>query len=149
MNGEAEGRTTMAYVMIVDDDEDFASAASRVIQSAGHEVTIVNDTAKAQKSMAEKLPDLAILDVMFPEDSTSGFTLARSMRLSNEKLRHVPILMLTAVNSKFPLGFSEDDIDDRWLPIDDFVEKPVDLDVLVQRVTRLLEKSAKDSDGTK
>jgi DNA-binding response OmpR family regulator len=139
----------MAYVIIVDDDEDFASAASRVIKSAGHEVTVVNDTEKAQKSMEEKLPDLAILDVMFPEDSTSGFTLARTMRLSNEKLRHVPILMLTAVNSKFPLGFSEDDIDDRWLPIDDFVEKPVDLDVLVERVNRLLEKGAAGQDAEK
>lgn len=132
----------MAYVMIVDDDEDFATAAARVIRSAGHEVTIVATTAKATKSMEERRPDLAVLDVMFPEDSTAGFTLARTMRLANDKLKGISILMLTAVNSKFPLGFSEDDIDDRWLPVDDFVEKPVDLDVLVQRVNGLLARGA-------
>ena len=139
----------MAYVMIVDDDEDFATAASKVIESAGHEVVVIANTEDATKSMEERLPDLAILDVMFPEDSTSGFTLARAMRLSNEKLKNVPILMLTAVNTKFPLGFSEDDIDDRWLPIDDFVEKPVDLDVLVERVNRLLAKSAQGTGDAK
>ncbi len=132
----------MAYVMIVDDDEDFATAASRVIRSAGHDVAIEIDPENATKSMEERRPDLAILDVMFPEDSTAGFTLARAMRLANEKLKGISILMLTAVNKKFPLGFSEDDIDDRWLPVDDFVEKPVDLDVLVQRVNGLLARGA-------
>ncbi|MHC5054250.1 MAG: response regulator transcription factor [Planctomycetota bacterium] len=138
----------MAYVMIVDDDKDFATAASRVIRSAGHDVVIETDTEHATKSMEEKRPDLAILDVMFPEDSTSGFTMARAMRLANEKLKNVPIMMLTAVNARFPLGFSEEDIDDNWLPVDDFVEKPVDLDVLVQRVNGLLARSARDRNGT-
>jgi two-component system alkaline phosphatase synthesis response regulator PhoP len=132
----------MAYVVIVDDDKDFATAASRVIRSAGHDVVIETDTEHATKVMEERVPDLAIVDVMFPEDSTAGFTMARAMRLKNEKLKNVPIMMLTAVNSKYPLGFSEDYIDDCWLPVDDFVEKPVDLDVLVQRVNGLLARAS-------
>jgi DNA-binding response OmpR family regulator len=47
--------------------------------------------------------------------------------------------MLTAVNVKFPLGFGLDDVDDAWLPVNDFVEKPVDLKVLENRVTALLQ----------
>ena len=45
--------------------------------------------------------------------------------------------MLTAVNQQFPLGFSNKDIDPTWLPVTDFVEKPVDFDALCQKVKAL------------
>lgn len=128
----------MAYVMIVDDDEDFADAAARVLRSAGHEVAISLDTHSALERMAQRPPDMAILDVIFPEDISAGFELARTMRHAEPKLAAVPILMLTAVNQKFPLGFGPEDIDDDYLPVADFVEKPVDLDVLANRVSALL-----------
>ncbi len=131
----------MAYVMIVDDDEDFAAAASTILQNAGHEVQIELDTESATKSMEKRPPELVILDVMFPEDASAGFELARTMRHYNEKLKDIPVLMLTAVNAKFPLGFGSRDIDDNWLPISEFLEKPVDFDVLRGKVDALLLKT--------
>lgn len=131
----------MAYLMIVDDDEDFASAAAMVLRSAGHEVAIELDPKSAVKSMRERRPDLMILDVMFPEDVSGGFTLARIIQHDSESLKGMPILMLTAVNQKFPLGFGPNDIDGDWLPVADFVEKPVDLDVLRNKVSALLQKA--------
>ncbi|GAJ17044.1 unnamed protein product [marine sediment metagenome] len=50
--------------------------------------------------------------------------------------------MLTAINTKFPLGFGLKDIDDRWLPVTDFLEKPVDFDVLISKVAKLLQESS-------
>ena len=129
----------MAYILIVDDDEDLVSATSTVLRSAGYEVKALLDTSDAIPSMHEKTPDLIILDVMFPEDSMAGFKLTRAIRNESEKLKKIPILMLTAVNSKMPMGFNSDDIDEAWLPISDFVEKPVDLDVLLAKVKKLLE----------
>lgn len=129
----------MAYVMIVDDDQDFASAAAKALEADGHEVRIELETSTALQSMNERPPDLAILDVMFPENTSAGFELARTLRREGEELRKVPLLMLTAVNSQFPLGFSSSDIDDEWMPVNAFLEKPVDLDVLRGRVTSLLE----------
>lgn len=129
----------MAYLLIVDDDEDFANAAATVLRDAGHETAIVLETEKVVKSMEKKRPDLVILDVMFPEDSSAGFELARTIRHYNEKLKEIPILMLTAVNTEFPLGFTSRDIDDNWLPVTDFLEKPVDLDVMRNKVSALLE----------
>ena len=129
----------MAYVLIVDDDEDFALASATVLQSAGHEVTIETSPQNALKSMQRRRPELIILDVMFPEDASAGFTLSREIRHFSDEFKNVPILMLTAVNSRFPLGFSARDVDEEWLPITDFLEKPVDLDVLLKRVTTLLE----------
>ena len=130
----------MAYVLIVDDDEDFAHTAAIVLRQEGHDVQIELDTGDALESMQSKLPDLVVLDVMFPEDASAGFELARSMRHKNQNLKDVPILMLTAINTKFPLGFGAKDIDDDWLPVTDFLEKPVDFDLLRQKVAELLGK---------
>jgi DNA-binding response OmpR family regulator len=128
----------MAYLLIVDDDEDFATTAATVLRNEGYDVHIELDTDDAAKSMEAKPPDLVILDVMFPEDASAGFELARLMRHENEKLKTVPILMLTAINAKFPLGFGPKDIDESWLPATDFLEKPVDFDVLKGKVAHFL-----------
>ena len=65
-----------------------------------------------------------ILDVMFPENDTAGFDIARSIR---RKFGELPVLLLTAVNQSFPLGFGKQDLDPTWLPAVEFLEKPVDL----------------------
>jgi DNA-binding response OmpR family regulator len=132
----------MAYVMMVDDDADFASAAATVLRHAGHEVAMAHDVRSALARMAERRPDLAILDVMFPENDSAGFDLARTLRQQDEKLARLPVLMLTAVNTRYPLGFGPEDIDDTWLPVADFLEKPIDLDVLVEKVSALLARAA-------
>jgi DNA-binding response OmpR family regulator len=135
----------MAYLLIVDDDEDFASTIATVLHSEGYEVHIELEIDSAVKSMEDRPPDLAILDVMFPEDASAGFALARMMRHEKEKLKNIPILMLTAINTKFPLGFGPKDIDDSWMPVTDFLEKPVDFDVLKDKVAKLLNAdNAKD-----
>jgi len=133
----------MAYVLVIDDDEDLANAAATVLGGAGHEVAFELTIDGGLASMKNRKPDLLVLDVMFPESSSAGFDLARRVRHDDSDLKDVPILMLTAVNAEFPFGFSQRDIDDHWLPVSDFLEKPVDLDVLVKKVDELLGK-AKD-----
>ena len=128
----------MPYLMIVDDDEDFASTTATVLRKDGYDVQVELDIDSAVKSMESKPPDLAILDVMFPEDASAGFELARTMRHESGKLKNIPILMLTAINTKFPLGFGSKDIDEDWMPITEFMEKPVDFDVLREKVAKLL-----------
>ena len=125
----------MAYILIVDDDDDFSSAAATVLQAAGHETATELTIKKGLKSVRAKTPDLLVLDVMFPEDNTAGFTMARTVV---KEFPDLPILMLTAVNQKFPLGFSSKDIDDQFMPVTDFLEKPVDFDALRAKVGELL-----------
>lgn len=132
----------MAYLLIVDDDQDFARATATVLRDAGHEVDMVLDIPSATERMQERKPDLIVLDVMFPESESAGFELARTIRHYTADLKDVPVLMVTAVNARYPLGFSAQDIDDQWLPVSDFVEKPVDLDVLQNKVSALLERAA-------
>ena len=128
----------MASLMIVDDDEDFASAASTILRKAGHRVHIELDPDSATRRMEQERPDLVILDVMFPENPSGGFSLARAMHRDNGKLKGIPVLMLTAVNTTSPSGVDGDDIDGDWLGVSDFLEKPVDFDVLNDKVDALL-----------
>lgn len=132
----------MAYVLIVDDDEDFANTAATVLRGEGYDVQIELDTDDAMRSMENKPPDLVVLDVMFPEDASAGFELARSVRHHSGAIKNTPILMLTAINAKFPLGFGPQDIDKDWLPVTDFLEKPVDFDVLRSKVSELVKREA-------
>lgn len=131
----------MAYLLIVDDDEDFADAVAIVLRDAGYEVEVELDTESGLESIRLRHPDLVILDVMFPKNSSGGFELARAMRHFNESLKSIPILILSAVNQKFPLYFSTHDIDDKWLPVDDFVEKPASFDIVLAKVHALVRRA--------
>lgn len=132
----------MAYLMIVDDDADYAGIVATTLRDAGHEVRTEPDLSSAMRSMEERRPDLLILEVMFPDDVGGGFRMARAIRHNHAKLRGIPIVMLTAVNQKssFPLEFGPDDIDDYRLPVADFLDKPINLDVLRDEISDLLQK---------
>ena len=127
----------MAYLMIVDDDEQLADAIAIVLRHEGHEVALQSDTATAMTAMHSRPPDLVILDVMFREDDFAGFELARAMHQCGG-LSRIPILMLTGVNVKLDLTFDTLDVDNSWLPVTDFMDKPVDLAKLVSKVASLL-----------
>ena len=133
----------MAYLLIIDDDEDFASAVATALRKCGHEVAIELDPDSGLASMNARAPELIVLDVMFPEEASAGFELALAIRRRDDAIKDVPILLLTAVNSRFPLGFSTQDVDDEWLPVSDFLEKPVDLQLLPQRIDAMLQKAGK------
>ena len=135
----------MAHLMIVDDDEDFATAVATALSDAGHDVDICLEVKGAIQKMGESRPELIILDVMFPDNRAAGFELARAIRQTRGELKNVSILMLTAVNEKFPLGFGSRDIDDEWLPVSAFLEKPVDLITLRNKVAALLKDKAAEA----
>ena len=128
----------MAYILIIDDDEDFSNAAAIELAHVGHEVVEELSIAGGQQSLATRQPDILIRDVMFPEDSAAGLKLAQSVHIDYPDL---PIILLTAVNQEFPLGFSKKAIDDVHMPVADFLEKPIVLDTLSKTIANLLEKS--------
>ena len=127
----------MAYVLIVDDDADFAGAVSTMLKSRGHETAAETDADKAVDRIRERRPDAVILDVMFPENDTAGFDVARAIR---RNFGGLPVVLLTAVNNTFPLGFSNKDRDANWLPVAEFMEKPVDLNRLCEKIEKLVDK---------
>ena len=128
----------MSYILIIDDDADLADGAATVLRQSGHEVAIELDIDNAITHLRGRQPDLVILDVMFPEDPSRGFSLARELKTEHDDLKDIPLLMVTAINANSPLGFSARDIDENWLPVSDFLEKPVELDALRNKVNEML-----------
>lgn len=133
----------MANIYMVEDDRDFADAVVRVMKSMDHFVEVESDITRALEHLRENRPDLIILDVMFPEDSFAGLEFARNLQKEGSLLKGVPILLLTAVNEKYSMGFSAMDVDNSFFPVADFLDKSVDLDVLKNKVAQLLADSAK------
>ncbi len=129
----------MAYIMIVDDDHDFASAVAQVLRFGGHEVQIELNTHTPLESIPQRKPDLMILDVMFPEDPNAGFTLARTIS-ADPSLRGMPILMVSGANTHLPLGFGGKDDDGTHSAIAATLDKPIDLDALTKTVESLLHR---------
>jgi DNA-binding response OmpR family regulator len=127
----------MAHLLIVDDDEDFAGAARMMLQSRGFDVAMEYDTARIMARLDQRLPDVLLLDVMFPENPMGGIELAREV---HERYPQLPMLILSAVNQSFPYGFQGERIDPAALPVVDFIEKPVDFRVLCDKLDRLLHR---------
>lgn len=134
----AYGGLVMAKkILIIDDDKDIIEALQLVLESEGYEVESTTSTKGAVALVKQNNPDLIILDVMFPESSSEGFDLARELNRDDEAGK-VPVLMLSAVNARFNLGFSNKDRDENWLPVAEFMEKPVQPAQLIERVQELL-----------
>lgn len=130
----------MRKILIVDDDVDFSDALSSILKEKSFIVNAIDHTEDAVGYIIENRPDLLILDVMFPENPSGGFDLARKIRKTDE-IKEIPIIFLTAINKEFPMDFSAKDIDKEWMPVQDFVEKPVDIDLILQKIYKLLEVS--------
>jgi DNA-binding response OmpR family regulator len=128
----------MAKIKIIDDDVDIAEDTATILQSAGHDVSLLHTTENAVQVLVDDQPDILILDVMFPDNPVAGFDLARQIR-RNRALRALPIIMLTGVNREFPMDFSGKDIDSDWMPVQEFLEKPVDPSILLDRIQKMLD----------
>jgi CheY-like chemotaxis protein len=129
----------MANILIIDDDPDMVLATRLCLQSGGHQVDSASDPAEALKKLKASKPDLIILDVMM-DSATSGFQFALALRGPDRDaemaaLSKIPILMLTAIHSTTPLRFGPDE---SYLPVDDFIEKPIEPETLLRKVNALL-----------
>jgi CheY-like chemotaxis protein len=126
-------------VYIVDDEPSIVESVTMVLESKGYVVGSQNDDKDVVDNVLAFDADLVILDVMMPEDSAAGFKMARALK-DDERTRDLPRIMLTAVNEAgiYVGKFSDKDRDDAWLPVQAFVDKPVDPEVLLDRVAKLL-----------
>ncbi len=128
-------------VYIVDDDRNIVKSLSMVLKTAGYEIEAQYDERDLLQNVRKFQPDVIILDVMFPEDDGAGFEMARSLKNDNAT-SNIPILMLSAINEKaiYSGKFSNKDRDPSWLPVQEFVEKPIVPKDLLAKVEALRDK---------
>ena len=69
----------MANILIVDDDLDIIDSLKMILEANGHQVSVKTDTDNLVESVMQALPDLIILDIIFPENPNAGFAAAREL----------------------------------------------------------------------
>lgn len=131
-----KGELLMAKIAIIDDDPDILDASSLVLQSKGYDVITATNPDDGYKIIKEQNPDLIILDVMMNEPD-DGFFLAQKLR--REKIE-TPIIMYTSVSKTLGLEFAAGEM----VPVDDFVEKPISPETLIDKVEKLLAIQSKE-----
>ncbi len=130
---------TNANILIVDDDLDLTNALKVTLESENYSVTTASDrTEGMEKAKAERL-NLIILDVMMATWN-DGFEMARELKNDSQFVKNVPILMITGVKDKTGIDFKSTADDPSFCPVDGFLDKPVETDILLAEVRKLLQK---------
>ena len=106
-----------------------------MLDAKGYEVISANNGQDGFQKATTETPDLIILDVMMTSN-TEGFDIARNLQ-SSEITRNIPIIMITGIKKAMNLSFSFEP-DEDWLPVKDYLEKPVKPRKLLETVEKYL-----------
>jgi len=125
-------------ILIVDDDPDILDAITMIIESQGYQVVTARDGIEALANLKAEKPGLMILDLLMPK--MDGFAVCKELQDPRwSKYRDIPILILTSVREEASRRRYELETG-LELDVDDYVEKPVSPDILLERVGRLIKK---------
>ncbi|MDH4202610.1 MAG: response regulator [Phycisphaerae bacterium] len=123
-------------ILIVDDDPDITYTMQMILESHGYQVDSAVNSTTAKSRMEQEKPDLIILDVMM-DTMHEGFDFDRELK-HHPEYKDIPVLMLTAVKERFGLDFKPEAGNQEWLPVEEFLDKPVKPTVLLEKVEKLL-----------
>ena len=124
-------------ILIVEDEPAIRDMVAFALRKGEFEPVVAGDAREAQSAIADRVPDLILLDWMLP--GTSGLELARRWR--RESLtREIPIIMLTA------RGEENDRVGGLEAGVDDYVVKPFSARELLARIRAVLRRSRQDDE---
>lgn len=120
-------------ILIVEDERDIVQVLEFSLRQAGYEPAVAYDGEQARSHLAQRVPDMVLLDVMLPD--VQGTDLCKLLK-TTPRTAQVPVLMLTARGEEIDrvLAFE--------LGVDDFVTKPFSVRELVLRIKAVLRRHA-------
>jgi two-component system phosphate regulon response regulator PhoB len=124
-------------ILIVDDEPAIREMVAFALRKGDYEPAHAADAREAQAAIADRVPDLILLDWMLP--GTSGLELARRWR-RDALTREVPIIMLTA------RGEENDRVGGLEAGVDDYVVKPFSARELLARIRAVMRRSREDDE---
>ncbi len=128
-------------ILVVDDDPDILDALAMVLESQGYQVCTARDGIEGLANLKAERPDLMILDLLMPK--MDGFAVCKELQDPRwSKSKDMPILILTSVREDASRRCYELETG-LELNVDDYVEKPISPDILLQRVERLIKRKEK------
>ena len=117
-------------ILVVEDDKAINGLVCTYLRQKGYETTSCYDGEEALRALEEGAYSMIISDIMMPK--MDGFELAESVRITDKQ---IPILFMTAKDDKPSKLFAY------TLGVDDYVEKPFDMDVFLLKVAALLRRA--------
>jgi len=127
----SQGSPPKGYILVAEDNPDNQLVAKYILNSLGYEVDLVETGRQAIESLAQKHYDIVLMDCQMPE--MDGFEATHQIRKDEESQnRHIPIIAMTAYAL---MGDREKCIE---FGMDDYISKPVTIDVLVEKMNKLL-----------
>jgi PleD family two-component response regulator len=127
----------VSQILFADDNADMRSMVRTIMEAAGHDVRLASDGVDALEAVAQKEPDLLILDLEMPR--MSGFEVCRTIK-ANPVTARIPVLMLTG------MGAVEYKVEGFEAGADDYLAKPFDPRELRARVAALLRLVQREGD---
>ncbi len=125
----------MADILIVEDQQDLANLLALFIKKEGYQTHIVSSAEEAFDYMEKEEVRLLLLDITLPQ--MDGFAVCRKVRQN----KNIPILILSARVGK------EDKLHGFELGADDYMEKPVDPDILLAKINALFQRAYTESES--
>jgi len=128
-------------ILVVDDDPDILEAISLILEAHGYQVVTARDGIDGLHQIREEKPDLMILDLMMPR--LDGFGVCKELKDPRwSKYAHMPIIILSSVRQDASKRRYELETGVQ-LDVDDYVEKPIEHNILLERVEKVLRKVGK------
>ncbi len=119
-------------MLVVDNDPDILDAVAMILESQGYEVVTARDGVEGLANLKAEHPDLMILDLLMPK--MDGFAVCKELHDTGlAKRRGTPILILSSVREDASRRRYELETDLK-LDADDYLEKPMNPDILLERV---------------
>ncbi|MGB7116854.1 MAG: response regulator [Anaerolineales bacterium] len=126
-------------LLIIDDDPDFVDGIKSILEKADYAVDVSYNPKDGLNRLQTEPPDLLLLDIMMGRGA-EGIMIARKMRKDAE-LREIPVLIITGIREQIAFLFPGEPVHPGFVSVDELVEKPVDPQFLLERVSALIQAS--------
>ena len=128
----------MAVIYVVEDDVNIQEIEAIALKNSGHTVYTFDDASHFYRRLEEKMPDLAIVDIMLPDDD--GYEIVRKVR-NNPSTKKLPVIMVTAKTSEIDMVRGLD------IGADDYIKKPFSVIEFITRVKAVLRRTMEQTEN--
>ena len=122
-------------IVIIDDNRDFLFTVGTFLERNGYIVATVDEAKAGLELVKKEEPDLILLDIMM-EMLFSGFEVYRQLRIDKD-LKDIPIIGISGMADEINVKY-DSSIDNEYFNPNEFLEKPVDNELLLEKIEKLL-----------